>query len=357
MESIICPSSQICSGCSEWKIPYPKQLENKKEYLKNKIGFSNIEILSIAPYGFRDHFDFTIEEGRLGLYSHQIQFIVDLPDCLQLSPKLREFYLEFRRIKWPIQKGSVRLRVSPSGIKGAWLDFSNLDIKKLFEEENALLQLMKICHVEIGQRKKTLTKQDRLKLEDPSLRPWSRTWMQENEIPLYGTIASFTQAGDRSNQLLISEISQLTAQKDLQNILEYGCGNGNITFSMLNMDRKISVLETEALSLLGLQKTAEKLGLTDRIKILDPKNLNSTIFQKKDLIVANPPRSGLTKFLAQMGNSLPPFFLYMSCFPETFARDAQQLKELHYIPKNIRIVDQFPQTKHFEIISMWEQKT
>lgn len=353
MESVICPLSKECSGCSQWNIPYAEQAQNKSKSLQalldlHDIPFSGkIELKSVAPFGFRDHFDFVIEAGKMGLYSFQKKTIVDLPDCLQLSPTLKNFYHQFRKFSWPIKKGSVRLRVSPQKELGAWLDFANLDIQSLFQEEKTLLKLMDLCSVEVGQRRKSLVKKDRLRLEDPILRNWTRTWQSGKEIWLYSTIASFSQAGDRSNQIIVQEMESLVAEISPKLILEYGAGNGNLTFSYLTQSRQVNILETDALSIQGLKKTAHERNLENNIQL-------STNLQKMDLILANPPRSGLKSFLHDLDvSNKPQHFIYMSCFPESFIVDAEILKKLNYQLRTLKIIDQFPQTQHYELISSW----
>lgn len=363
-----CTYAEICSGCSEWKKPYPDQLAEKKSHLEKQLREINVEhpaaeVISIEPYGFRDWMDLTIEDGRIGLYSHQIQFIVDLPKCMQMSPKLAEFYQEVRKIPLPIHKGSIRLRISPTGEKGIWLDFANLDIKKLLEEKTSLLALLKIAHVEIGQRKKVLTLQkEQLKLEDPQLKHWSRTWSQDREIPLSGTVSTFTQSGDLANQQIIQHIRALcSTPANMKKIIEYGAGNGNLTFSFLNAGHELLVLETDPFARKAFEKTLQEISIKPKVKFLEQAQLNESHLKKTDLLLANPPRSGLSTLLGKLQElakttHLPLYFVYMSCSYESFLKDAVQMQYLGYELTVLKIVDQFPQTKHYEIISKWVKK-
>ena len=71
----------------------------------------------------------------------------------------------------------------------------------------------------------------------------------------------------------------------------------------------------------------------------------------------NPPRSGLKDFLTPLmaidNNQRPKDFVYMSCFLDSFSLDAKKLIEMGYQLLEISIVDQFPMTEHFEILSRW----
>jgi 23S rRNA (uracil1939-C5)-methyltransferase len=79
-------------------------------------------------------------------------------------------------------------------------------------------------------------------------------------------------------------------------------------------------------------------------------------FEMFDTLLVNPPRSGLKDFLQPLFETAnkPKHFIYMSCYPESFKLDAQKLVQAGYALKQAHLVDQFPQTKHFEILSFWQ---
>ncbi len=339
-----------------------QQWANKKQSLQNgleNLGLKNlpeIQIQSIGPTHLRERMDFVIEDGRIGLYAKQIEMIVDLPSCPLLTPALQNYYEEFRRIPWPIHKGSFRLRVGPSGEKGAWLDFSHVDTKILMDEQKMLLQLSSLGFVEIGQRRKVLEKTpEKFSLREPVLRCWSKTTYLGQTLSLFGTVGSFSQTGALANQVIVDGVARLTKNMGHRLSLEYGAGNGNLTFPSMNESNRVQVIETDLLALQGLRKTAEEFSLGHRIEILNPKETPD--FSKVDLILANPPRSGLSHFLPKLIETKKPpkNFIYMSCFPESFLNDAKVLKDLNYRLQEIEIIDQFPHTHHYEILSRWDQ--
>jgi 23S rRNA (uracil1939-C5)-methyltransferase len=47
----------------------------------------------------------------------------------------------------------------------------------------------------------------------------------------------------------------------------------------------------------------------------------------------------------------PQHFIYISCFAESFAIDAAKLFALGYVMESCAIVDQFPQSRHFEVVA------
>lgn len=371
---ITCPYSAHCAGCDYLDIPYGKQEEIKinelfRLFKEFNISFSEpIQLLSAGPAHLRDRLDFSLEEGRLGLYQKNHREILDLKECAQLSPALQNWLTEFRKIQWPFKKGSIRLRTGPQGQKGVWLDFANVDIKHLLEEKSILDLLLKKSFVEIGQRRKVpVWTGDAYKLRDPQLQIWFQTWMAERPVNLYCQVASFTQPSLRANKLICDVVNSWIRSFPKSRLLEFGSGIGNLTLPALMSSESLVACEIDELSLMGLQKTLENLPQdlqSHRAKI----SIHRGDFQKKltkdfaqfDGVLVNPPRSGLMNFLNPLEQlsmeERPAYFIYMSCFPESLAQDLVRLQNFGYDVKQVFIVDQFPQTKHYEVLTLLQRK-
>lgn len=73
--------------------------------------------------------------------------------------------------------------------------------------------------------------------------------------------------------------------------------------------------------------------------------------EKVDVIMMDPPRAGSTEeFLSAVCKMAPPKVVYVSCNPETLARDLKYLTKHGYIAKAIQPVDMFPYTEHVETV-------
>jgi len=70
-----------------------------------------------------------------------------------------------------------------------------------------------------------------------------------------------------------------------------------------------------------------------------------------DLIVVDPPRSGLGDAVARaLGKLGAPRLTYVSCDPATLARDLVPLQAAGYRVEQLHLVDLFPQTFHLETV-------
>ncbi len=73
--------------------------------------------------------------------------------------------------------------------------------------------------------------------------------------------------------------------------------------------------------------------------------------EKADVVFMDPPRSGSTEqFLKALCRLQPQKIVYVSCNPETLARDLSYLTKKHYRVEKIRPVDMFPVTDDLETV-------
>jgi 23S rRNA (uracil1939-C5)-methyltransferase len=374
-EFLSCSYASLCAGCDWLLKPASEQRSLKEEAFReiwknSDVGRplpANINWVSTGLGASRDRVDLMFDRksgtAKLGLFDRFRTGIVDLQGCPQLSPQLEAWLQEFRKFEFPIQRGSIRLRVAPDGTKGAWLDFANVDVKTLLDERTTLDALMKIAVVEIGQRRKRLVeKEGRLKLEDPVLAPWFETYDGEKKIALYSTIGSFTQPGFNANRALIGETVRLSSPLQPKRVAEFGSGIGNFTLPLALHSEHVDAYEVDSLALEGLKRTLNEQRLTEKVSIHSGNYQGDKAlaldFTGIDLLLVDPPRSGLMKFLDPLA-AMPPAarpkaVVYVSCFAESFAADSKRLFDMGYELREISIVDQFPQSRHFETIALFQ---
>lgn len=78
--------------------------------------------------------------------------------------------------------------------------------------------------------------------------------------------------------------------------------------------------------------------------------------ERADVVFLDPPRAGSDEaFLSSLLTLAPKRVVYISCNPETLARDARFLTKRGYRVKRIQPVDLFPHTNHVECV-VWMEK-
>lgn len=79
--------------------------------------------------------------------------------------------------------------------------------------------------------------------------------------------------------------------------------------------------------------------------------------EKADVVIMDPPRSGSTEeFMDSIGKLGVGKVVYVSCSPETLARDVRYMKKLGYRAEMVWGVDMFPGTNHVESVVLMSRK-
>jgi 23S rRNA (uracil1939-C5)-methyltransferase len=347
LEQYKLPTEAACQGCQLWGTPYELQLEHKKDELKKKLNTTiTINVKTAGSEGLRTRFDFTVEDQKLGLYASN-SAIVNIKQCRLLHPKLQEAYTNLQQYRWPIKKGSLRLRLSPDETWGLWLDLANTDVRDLLQERHFLTRLAEAYTIEIGQKGKRLhipaQSDSPLKLVDPVYAAWHITDGEK----LTGSIRHFTQPSWITSELLNETVLSWLPTSP-STLIEFGCGLGQFTVPMLKRGHKVIGFETEKSTLAALLENTKKWSADFD---LNPQVL--PIFSSYALV--NPPRSGLTEaFIEQLHRRTAEKIIYISCFADTLARDLQKLSS-NYALEDLTLVDQFPQSEHFESCALLQR--
>lgn len=360
---LTCAHASICSGCSHWGDPLKLQRQRKQtrflELLRGRGLREPRELIwaDLPGHGLRDRLDFQIQEGRFGLWNKDRSRIEDLFTCEQLSPQLKHWHEKFREFRFPVRRGSVRLRVNSRGDKGVWLDLANEDVKFLFDERETLERLSRIAEVvEIGQRRKRLVFENGAPklLKDPHYHVWSETWIDGEPLALKSRIGDFSQVGRETNRAIIQALESVLP--DSEHLVEFGSGTGNLTFPSAARCERVDAYEFDASAAAAFEINRASFG---RLRPQAKLQLRVGNFQNQaaalsgvDTVLVNPPRSGVGDFLESLPGSHVERLVYMSCFPESMTADLAKTLAGWNCEKLI-LIDQFPQTEHLEVMGLW----
>lgn len=359
-----CQHLLLCSGCFFKSQSFEEQQKIKiQNFLSGFCDPLNLkedqkEFLFPTQGYHRHRGDFICFDEEIGLYdTHKNLFPVK--SCSLLDPELNSFLQSLGRLKFKVKKGTIRIRKSPKGGFGIWIDFSNLDIKRLLEEKEELQKLLAGgVFVEVGQKGKRLgfsPTGDSLKLLDPEPQVWFKSKRNQNEELLYGLISSFTQPSYDLNLLMLEKIEAFgLALQSFDNLIEFGAGIGNFSVFLSSFCQKLFLIENDSRNLLALEKNLQNLNLSERTQILQSeKDYGRLPQQGKSLIFVNPPKSGVGSLFDQKlhGDHL----VYVSCYLDSMKKDIHKLLEQGFKIKKSILFDQFPQANHFETLTYLER--
>jgi 23S rRNA (uracil1939-C5)-methyltransferase len=146
-------------------------------------------------------------------------------------------------------------------------------------------------------------------------------------------------------------------------VLDLYCGTGTIGLAMASWAERVVGVEMIEDAVENARRNAETNDLDnirffvgDVADVLETEAFSEAI-DRPDLIVVDPPRAGLQPAARQQLAALAaPRIVYISCNPETLARDLVELtEEAGYVLRRARPVDMFPQTWHIECVTVLER--
>lgn len=160
----------------------------------------------------------------------------------------------------------------------------------------------------------------------------------------------FLQASKESDKILRDFVLQYATGSK---VVDLFCGRGTYTLP-LSKNHSVHGYESDKNALTALGRAIED---TDRDITLHRRDLFSSPLQKSELeefdyYVINPPRAGAEEQIKELSKLKKATICYISCNPETFARDAKILMDSGFVLKEVTPVDQFYWASHMELVAI-----
>lgn len=170
--------------------------------------------------------------------------------------------------------------------------------------------------------------------------------------------ASFYQINRDQTENLYKKAIDLMELDGAETVLDAYCGAGTIGIVAAEHAKRVLSVELNPAAIRDAKQNA-KLNAVDNIAFV---NADSRDYAKElvaagksvDAAFIDPPRAGCTaSFLNALAKLDPKKIVYISCNPETQARDIRQLGRLGYRAEICCPFDMFPHTNHVEtVVSM-----
>lgn len=153
--------------------------------------------------------------------------------------------------------------------------------------------------------------------------------------------------------------ANLTAKS---HVLDLYCGTG--TLSLLAAQRAADVIGVEVVApaIEDARLNAQRNGIVNsRFVCGDVLNAVPALSGegvRPDVVLVNPPRAGIFKAVVRQVCALKPErIVYISCNPETLARDLVRFALDGYEMVQVQPVDMFPHTPHVEVVAVVTRKS
>ena len=135
-------------------------------------------------------------------------------------------------------------------------------------------------------------------------------------------------------------------------------GVGLITLPLARRFREVVAVDSAPSAMRDLRFNARRAGCSVRAVHMDVDVFLDGFSGQPDLIVADPPRTGLgAPVVSQIVRLRPPRLHLVSCDPATLARDLKLLLAAGFALLELQMVDLFPQTYHIETVAILERRS
>jgi len=321
-----CSYFGACTGCQWQHIDYSHQLELKRQTVQKEMdsypSLAGIDVLptlaSPQELHYRNHARFTVgHEGDLGFVNSATRSFVRVDHCKLMDPWINEALQEMQDKCDETSQLSVRYGINT----GDWL------IQPSLLNADIALQSGQTHYEE--------------SLEGKRFRVAASSFFQVN-----------TRQTEQMSALIQDRL-KLTGEGVL---VDAYAGVGTLGVLMAPKVTKVVAIEESpsavkdaAINTLGIYNIEFCLGKTEDVL--------EGLEQVPDYVILDPPRKGChPQTLETLIKRAPGKIAYVSCEPESLARDLDILVEGPFRLDEVQPIDMFPQTYHTECLAILSRK-
>ena len=377
----VCLISKKCGSCQYQGMSYQKQLQKKQRQEESLLGsYGKVEpIIGMKdPYYYRNKVHAVFDRDRRGnvisgTYEAKSHRVVPVENCLIEDQKSQEIIHTIKQLlkSFKIKTydedtgyGLLRHVMIRRGFKSGEIMVILVLGSPILPSKNNFVKALRKEHPEIT----TVV----LNVNDKK----TSMVLGEKEKSIYGpgfikdelcgctfriSPKSFYQVNPAQTEVLYSTAIKYAGLKGKETIIDAYCGIGTISLIAAKHVKKVIGVELNKDAVKDAKINAKENHITNTefrqgdagefmVKMADNN-------QKADVVFMDPPRAGSdVKFLSSVVKLNPKKVVYISCGPDTLARDLKYLTKHGYQVKKIQPVDMFPFCDHCETVVLLERK-
>ena len=376
-EQKVCPVAKKCGGCSWQGISYEEQLKKKQKQIRKLlkdiclvepiIGMKN-------PYHYRNKVNAAFAHRRdgsivSGVYEEGTHRIVPVDECLiedqtadAIIRDIRGLLKSFKIKVYNEDSGYGLLRhvMVRRGFASGEVMVVLVCASPIFPSKNNFVKALRKLHPEIT----TVI----LNVNDKK----TSMVLGERNITLYGkgfiedtlcgctfrlSPASFYQVNPVQTEKLYQKAIKMAKLQGEEKVIDAYCGIGTIGLIASSHVKEVISVELNKDAVKDAIINAKRNGIKN-VKFYQGdagKFMVNLAGQGKkvDVVFMDPPRAGSDEaFLSSVIKLAPEKVVYISCNPETLARDLKYLTKHGYEAKSAVPVDMFSWTEHVETVCL-----
>lgn len=385
---VVCPHADRCGGCPLIALPYAAQLERKQLRVARALGafpaLQKLELRAVVPADAVEHYRVRAKlvvapVDRIGLYAGAQHEVVDIPGCRVLTPSLALVCDRLRALLRNPEPafGSALVAHTEHGT-GA---LCAVDLREARSGEEVRVLVTLILAEERAVSRAELVAASRALLQlAPCVHGVAVSWRAARSIQVLGrapelivgesfapddiagivhqaSFGSFVQVhpgqAAKLHDAVVRGLDAALMGLAGRRVVELYAGSGAFGLALAAHAAEITLIEQQAPAARAAERSASTLKRgTVRTLCGDAAEVAAQLAargERFDAVLVNPPRRGLSPGARRAAASLRPSALaYVSCNPDTFARDLDHFARLGFTAAHVAPVDMIPLSDEVE---------
>lgn len=377
----VCPLAKKCGGCDYQGIAYEQQLKEKEQSVRKLMkGFGEVlPIIGAAdPYHYRNkvHAVFSRQKnGEIvsGVYQEGTHRVVPVETCQIENEKADEIIGSVRGLLKSFKikvydedtdYGLLRHVMVRTGYVSGQIMVVLVVRSPIFPSKNNFAKALVKLHPEISTIVLNVNeRRTSMVLGDRNITIYGKGYIEDTLCGCTFRLSptSFYQINPVQTERLYKTAMMLARLNKRNVVIDAYCGIGTIGMVAAKTVKEVIGIELNAEAVRDANANAKRNKM-DNIRFVqgDAGKFMEGMADREenvDVVFMDPPRSGSDEaFLKSLLILSPQKIVYISCNPETQARDLKVLCKKDYRVEAIQPVDMFPFTKHCESIVLLHKK-
>lgn len=373
-EHIKCPNYKKCGGCQLQNLPYERQLSFKQVKVIKLLGrYHHVsEIIGMEhPYHYRNKVQaaFANRGGAIvsGVYQSSTHRIVPVDSCLIEDERADEIIVTVRKLLKSFKlkafddvsmRGFLRHVLIKRSFSTGQVMVVLVTGEAKFPDESKFVNALLSRHSEITTIVQNINnKRTSLVLGEQSRVLYGSGYIEDILCGRTFRISAkaFYQINPVQTEVLYGKAMEFAALDGRGTVIDAYCGTGTIGIIASGGAERVIGVELNPDAVADARVNAS----LNNVKNIEFYNADAGKFmvdlaasgEKVDAVIMDPPRAGASlDFLRSLVTLSPERIVYISCNPETQARDLSFLTRKGYKVRRIQPVDMFPHTEHVETV-------
>lgn len=372
---LLCPVAKRCGGCQWIGMDYQRQLKEKEKRVRKILApYCRLEgILGMEqPLHYRNKIHAVFGENRKhqpisGIYEERTHRIVPVDSCLienrqadAIIVTIRELLPSFKIRPYNEDTGYGLLRhvlIRVGQASGQILVVLVLASPILPSRNNFVKALLK-RHPEITTIVTNVNhRSTSMVLGDKEHVIYGKGYIEDRLCGKTFRISpkSFFQVNPVQTEVLYARALEYAALTGQETVVDAYCGIGTMGLIASDRARQVIGVELNADAVRDARGNA-RINQVENIRFYQ-NDAGRFLMEmaaseaRADVVLMDPPRGGSSEeFLAAVARMAPARVVYVSCNPETLARDLGYMTKNGYRAERAVAVDLFPFTNHVEVV-------